>query len=99
MADARDPRKLKMILSSEKAKTEFLYGEADINKAEKIAGYTNPEVKDNFLKDVVDFTQAISHISWPKVIEISKDQRKIKIIEDLYNRVNALYSQVKKKAK
>lgn len=93
--DARDPRKLKQIFASDKAKEMFLHGDGDIDHALKIACYTNPEVKDEFLNDMKSFTGTLSLIPYDKLIEIKKDKKKIEIVEAFYNKVLTFYKQIK----
>jgi hypothetical protein len=93
--DARDPRKLKQILVSDNARKEFFFGNADIDQAVKIACYTNPEVKDDFLNDIKSFTETLSHIPISKILEIKKDSKKIKIIETFHDKVSKLLKLVR----
>lgn len=93
--DARDPRKLKQIFASDNAKDIFLHGDSDIDNALKIACYTNPEVKDEFLNDMKSFTETLSLIPYDKLIAIKKDKKKIEIVEEFYKKVLMFYKLIK----
>jgi hypothetical protein len=95
MGVARDSRKLKKILKSQRATKMFFQGDSDVQRAYDVAILENPEEGDPLLKRVKELEEDLKHIPFDKLEEIKKDKTKIEVIKELSKQIKNLCKELK----
>jgi len=86
--DARDVRKLKIILKDKKVARKKLLQGTDINRAYKIAQTTVPAESDAFLHALKETAEIIENLQKEKIGEIKNNPRKLAIVRSFIEVVN-----------
>jgi len=86
--DARDVRKLKIILKDKKVARKKLLQGTNINRAYKIAQTTVPAESDAFLHTLKETAEVIENLQKEKIEEIKNNPRKLAIVREFIETVN-----------
>ena len=95
MGVSNDSRKIKKILTSERASDMFFKKDANISRAYEVAISENPQEGDPLLKRISDLGEDLIQMRWDKLKEIEGDKRKIEIIKKFTQQLKGLCKQLK----